>query len=114
VELGVGNARQVSPAYLIAAEAALMRSEDERALGLARSAVAELPSNARAHATLAALYALSGRDELAAVEMAEFRKLWPTATVERYDDLRPSNHPVYLAQRARLYEGLRKAGLPER
>jgi len=114
VELGVGNARLVSPAYLIAAEAALMRGEDERARDLASSAVAELPSNARAHATLAAIDALSGRDELAAAELAEFRKLWPSATVERYDDLRPSTHPVYRAQRARLYDGLRKAGLPER
>ena len=26
---------------------------------------------------------------------------------------RPSDHPVYLASRERLYEGMRKAGVPE-
>jgi hypothetical protein len=34
--------------------------------------------------------------------------------VARYDDPYPSTQPVYLAQRQRLYEGLRKAGLPDR
>ena len=114
VELGAGDARRVSPAYLIAAEAALFLGEDERAHELARLAVAELPSNARAHATLAAIEALADRNELARSEMAAFLALWPTATLERFDAQRPSNHPVYLAQRVRLYEGLRKAGLPER
>ena len=114
VELGAGDARRVGPAYLIAAEAALLRGEDDRALDLAHRAVAELPSNARAHATLAAIDALSGRDGQARLEMAACLKLWPTATLARYDDLRPSTHPVYVAQRERLYEGLLKAGLPQR
>jgi TolB-like protein/tetratricopeptide (TPR) repeat protein len=114
VALGVGDARRVSPAYLIAAEAALFLGEDERAHDLARRAIAEWPSNARAHATLAAIEALAGRDELARSEMAAFLKLWPAATLARYDETHPSTHPVYLAQRVRLYEGLRKAGLPER
>ena len=56
----------------------------------------------------------SGPSERARAGMAAFLKLWPTMTVARYDESRPSTHPVYLAQRARLYEGLRKAGLPER
>jgi adenylate cyclase len=99
---------------LVAAEAALMRGEDERAHDFARRAIAELPSNARAHATLAAIDALAGRNEQAATGMATFLELWPAATVARYDELRRSTHPVYLAQRARLYEGLRKAGLPDR
>jgi adenylate cyclase len=74
--------------------------------------VAEWPSNARAHATLAAIDALADREELARSEMAAFLKLWPGATLGRYDEKRPSMHPTYLAQRERLYEGLRKAGLP--
>ncbi len=114
VELGAGDARRVGPAYLIAAEAALLRGEDDRARDLARRAVAELPSNARAHATLAAIDALTGRDGPARVAMAACLKLWPTATLARYDELRPSTHPVYVAQRERLYEGLLKAGLPPR
>ena len=39
-------------------------------------------------------------------------RLWPAATVAHFDDLRPSNHPLYLERRTRLYEGLRLAGLP--
>jgi len=114
VELGAGDARRVGPAYLIAAEAALLSGEDDRARDLAQRAVVELPSNSRAHATLAAIEALTGRDGQARLEMAACLKLWPTATLARYDELRPSTHPLYLAQRERLYEGLLKAGLPQR
>lgn len=46
--------------------------------------------------------------------MAELLRLRPTATVAGCDGLRPSTEPTYLAQRQRWYEGLRKAGLPER
>ena len=45
--------------------------------------------------------------------MVAFGTLWPNATVARYDDSRRSTHPIYLAQRERLYAGLRKAGLPQ-
>lgn len=114
VELGAGDARKTSNAYLLGAEAALMLEQHAKAEEMARRAIAALPSNAEAHATLAALEALAGRPAEAASQMAAFRHLWPTSTVARYDDLRPSTHPVYLAQRTRLYEGLRRAGLPER
>jgi hypothetical protein len=46
--------------------------------------------------------------------MAEFRRLWPTATVATYDEARPSTYPAYLTQRVRLYAGMHQAGLPER
>jgi hypothetical protein len=66
-----------------------------------------------AHAVLAAIDALRSRDEQAAAEMATYRRLMPKATVTSYDEYRPSTFPAFLAQRARLYEGLRKAGLPQ-
>ena len=34
--------------------------------------------------------------------------------VATFDSTRPSRHPAFVEQRARLYEGLRLAGLPER
>lgn len=108
------DAGRVSDAYVVAAEAALMRGEDARAYELAQHAAAELPSNVFAHAVLAAIDALGGRSEQAATEMATYRRLMPTATVAGYDEYRPSAFPAFLAQRARLYEGLRKAGLPQR
>jgi DNA-binding winged helix-turn-helix (wHTH) protein/tetratricopeptide (TPR) repeat protein/TolB-like protein len=107
------DAPRVSDAYVVAAEAALMRGEDTRAYELAQRAAAELPSNVFAHAVLAAIDALRGRDQQAAAEMATYRRLMPKATVTSYDEYRPSTFPAFLAQRARLYEGLRKAGLPQ-
>ena len=91
-----------------------MRGDDESARDLARRGIAALPSNAFAHATLAAVDALGGRADEAAAALAVFLKLWPEATVARYDDSRRSTHPIFVAQRERLYEGLRKAGLPQR
>lgn len=113
VELSANEPRRTSNAYSLGAEAALMRGDDELARDLARRGIAALPSNAFAHATLAAADALGGRSDEAATALAAFLKLWPDATVARYDDSRRSTHPVYLAQRERLYEGLRKAGLPQ-
>ena len=104
--------RRESSAYAIAAEAALMLGDEERARGLARHAVAAFPDNLYAHATLGSIEALAGRQDLAAIELAALLRLWPGATVAHFDDLRRSSHPVYLERRARLYEGLRLAGLP--
>jgi TolB-like protein/cytochrome c-type biogenesis protein CcmH/NrfG len=114
VELGAGDPRRVSDAHLVAAEAALMRGEDDRAYDLAGRSIAVLPTNARAHALLAAIDALAGRPGQAETELATFLGLWPTATVARYDEVYRSTHPVFVAQRERLYEGLRMAGLTER
>jgi tetratricopeptide (TPR) repeat protein len=114
IELGAGDPRRVSSAYQLAAEAALMLGDDHRAYELAGRSIAALPSNARGHASLAAIDALAGRSEQAATELAAFLKLWPAATVARYDELYRSTDPGYLHQRGRLYEGLRMAGLPER
>ena len=112
VAMSVGDARRESGGYAIAAEAALMLGDDERAHWLARHAIAAFPDNLYAHATLAAIEALAGRQDLAAIELAILLRLWPGATIAHFDDLRRSSNPVYLERRARLYEGLRLAGLP--
>jgi DNA-binding winged helix-turn-helix (wHTH) protein/TolB-like protein len=108
------DTRRVSLAHSLAAEAALMLGQVERARDQARRSVAANPSNAYAHGAAAAADALAGRTHEAEVALAALLKLWPSATVANYDELRRSTHPTYLAQRDRLYEGLRKAGLPER
>lgn len=114
VALGEGDARRTSMAFLLAAEAATMRGDDGLAEDLARRAVAEFPSNSRAHSTLAAIEALAGREAASAQEMATFLRLRPTATLANYDRLNPSTDSACKAERARFYQGLRKAGLPER
>ncbi|MEO8924661.1 MAG: winged helix-turn-helix domain-containing protein [Caldimonas sp.] len=113
IALGAGDARRVSRAYSDAAEAALMRGENERAYDLARRGVSELPTNMYAHGALAAAAALSGRDDEARQEIAVFLSLWPEATIARYDDQRRSTVPAYAVQRERLYAGLRLGGLAE-
>lgn len=105
------DAGRVSAAYATAAEAMLMRGEVTQAHDLAQRAVAERPSNPTAHAVLAATNALAGRDADAAAEMAVYRKLAPRATLANYDEFRRSREPAYLTQRARLFDGLSKAGL---
>ena len=116
VQLAVAahDTARLTSAYLYAAEAALMRSEDAQAYEFAQRAVSERPSIPSPHAVLAAIDALAGQSERAAAEMAEFRRLWPTATVATYDEARPSTYPAYLTQRVRLYAGMHQAGLPER
>jgi len=112
LRLAARDPPKLSAAYLVAAEAALMRGDDERARDLARRAVAARPANASAHAVLAAVDALAGRGPEARAAMATFLSLAPGMTVARYDELRPSSHPAFIAQRERLYQGLRIAGLP--
>jgi TolB-like protein len=66
-----------------------------------------------AHFNLAAALALVGElDEARAAAQAGLA-LNPSFSIRRYRTNTPSNHPVYLAGRERVYEGLRMAGVPE-
>ena len=94
-----------------------MRGDDLRAADLARKAIAMRPSGAGGatpYAILAAAEALSGSVADANADMAIYRQRIPRRTVATFDSTRPSRHPAFVEQRARLYEGLRLAGLPER
>ena len=109
--------RRASTAYAAAAEIALTRGDDLRAAELARQAIAIRPLGVRSatpYAILAAAEALSGRVADANADMAIYRQRSPGKTVATFDSTRPSRHPAFVEQRARLYEGLRLAGLPER
>ena len=110
----MGDSFRTAAAWLVGAEAALMLGDEVQALEFARRAVAERPAALEFRAVLAAAEALGGRPEVAAAEMAAYRRARPNSTVATYDDARPSTDATYLAQRARFYDGLRKAGLPER
>src|SRR6516225_1354644 len=66
-----------------------------------------------AHFYLAAVLAYVGElDEARATAQAGLA-LNPNFSIRRYRTNTPSNHPVYLAGRERLIEGLRLAGVPE-
>lgn len=54
---------------------------------------------------------LAGQNDKVAHDMADLRKQRPDASLAGYALGRKSDDPTYLAQSARLYAGLRKAGL---
>ena len=62
---------------------------------------------------LAAVLAHAGElDEARATAQAGLA-LNPSFSIRRFRTNTPSNNPVYLAGRERVYEGLRMAGVPE-
>jgi tetratricopeptide (TPR) repeat protein len=66
-----------------------------------------------AHFILAAALALVGELDEARATVQAGLALNPSFTIRRYRTNTPSNHPVYLAGRERVYEGMRMAGVPE-
>jgi class 3 adenylate cyclase/TolB-like protein len=62
---------------------------------------------------LAAANAWAGHDKDAREAVARLQKVYPDYTVQRYAGTHYSDDPTFTAQRARIVEGLRKAGLPE-
>jgi tetratricopeptide (TPR) repeat protein len=65
------------------------------------------------HFLLAAILAQVGELDEARATVQAGLALNPSFTIRRYRTNTPSNHPVYLAGRERVYEGLRMAGVPE-
>jgi TolB-like protein/tetratricopeptide (TPR) repeat protein len=119
-EADLANAIRLSPRdpgldrwYSLLGIADLFLGRIEPALDRLRKSVAINPNVAMAQFFLAAAAALSGR----AAEGREARdaglRLDPNFTVARFRNEPRSQNPTYLAQRERLYEGLRLAGVPE-
>ena len=65
------------------------------------------------HFYLAAVLARVGELDDARATAQAGLALNPSFSIRRYRTNTPSNHPVYLAGRERVYEGLRMAGVPE-
>jgi len=86
-------------------------SDAEAMVWLRRSL--EANRNSIAHFYLAAVLARLGElDEARATAQAGLA-LNPGFSIRRFRTNTPSNNPVYLAGRERVYEGLRLAGVPE-
>jgi tetratricopeptide (TPR) repeat protein len=95
------------------ADSAFAQSKDDEAYEILTKWAAEFPGNGRPYLMLAAIDALHGRDAAAAAHMARHRQMLPLSTISYVALTYPSTDPNFLAQRARLIEGLRKAHLPE-
>jgi hypothetical protein len=71
------------------------------------------PNWALSQFVLAGALALKGLPAEAAEVCAAARRLSPNFTIAKFRAEAVSDNPVYLAQRERLHEGLRLAGVPE-
>jgi hypothetical protein len=70
------------------------------------------PNGALSQFVLAGALALNGVPAEAAEVYAAARRLSPNFTIAKFRAEAVSDNPVYLAQRERLHEGLRLAGVP--
>ncbi|MBV8106575.1 MAG: adenylate/guanylate cyclase domain-containing protein [Hyphomicrobiales bacterium] len=119
-ELHVHNALRLSPrdtfAYLwrtYLGVAKVFLGNDEEAITELRHAI-EINRNFHpAHIYLAASLAGLGRLDEARVAAKEGLSIDPTFTIRRYRADAPSDNPVFLAGRQRIYEMMRKVGIPE-
>jgi TolB-like protein/Flp pilus assembly protein TadD len=99
--------------YLYKGAAYLHLGDDEKAIEWMEKSKQLNPRAGLARLFLASALALAGRDADAGTEMREFLRLNPGFTLSRFKAREPSNNPTFLAQRQRVYEGARKAGLPD-
>jgi len=90
---------------------------DAEAIRLLRLSADANPKDSRAYALLAAIYALSGRNDEAKAALANCLRLRPDMTIKRLFDgwsvPLQATSPVYLRQHERIRDGLRIAGMPE-
>lgn len=97
--------------------ALILLGRDEEAVHALISALGANPKNVSSHAFLAAAYALLGRPDDARTALAAYQQKRPDARVSTFRTLAPVplalTDPAYRLQRARLDDGLRKAGMPE-
>jgi tetratricopeptide (TPR) repeat protein len=85
----------------------------EQAIEWCEKAVASAPENLYAWVHLAAANAWADHDKQAREAVAQLQKNYPGFTVQTYATIHYSDDATFIAQRARIIEGLRKAGLPE-
>jgi TolB-like protein/class 3 adenylate cyclase len=85
----------------------------EQGIEWCEKARAGAPENVYALVHLAAANAWAGHDTEAKDAAAQLQRVSPGFTMQTWAGLRASDDPTYIAQRARIAEGLRKAGVPE-
>lgn len=87
--------------------------DDEKGLILAERSVHVPRPWPRSYETLAGAYAVSGLMDDARAAVKLLLALWPGYSIALHRAEILSHRPVFLAQRERLLDGLRRAGLPE-
>ena len=87
--------------------------KDEEAVPQLRHAIEINRNFQTAHFYLAVALAGLGRLDEARIPAKEALAIDPTFTIRRYRADAPSDNPVFLAGRQRIYEMMRKVGVPE-
>ncbi len=93
--------------------AKLHLGEDEEAASLFRRSIDASRNYPLNHFYNAAALARLGQQDEAEAEVKAGLAIAPSFTLERFRGGAESDNPVYLAQRARIIEGMRAAGVPE-
>jgi TolB-like protein/Flp pilus assembly protein TadD len=97
----------------MAGVAKLQLGSDEEAVAWERRSIDANRNLPLAHFNLAAALAHLGRLDEARAGVQAGLALDPTFTVRRWRSIKISDNPTFLAQRQRIQDGLRKAGVPE-
>ncbi len=111
----IAKAKRLSPYYpawydAVLAEAHRQLGQYDEALAAQMAYIERNPNDPRNHIRLAAIYSSSGRDEEARTAAGEALKENPGFSLSDYGDHLHYKDP---AEKARLLDALRKAGLPE-
>lgn len=96
----------------LAGAAQLVLCRDEEAVAWFRRSIEANRNYPMTHLWLAAALAHLGRLTEAQAEAQAGLALLPSFTIARHRAGASSDSPIYLAQRERIFEGLRKAGVP--
>lgn len=96
-----------------AATSKLHLAQDEEAVSWFRRAIEANRNFAFTHLSLAAALAHLGRTEEARAAAKVGLELEPSFTITRFRAGARSENPVYLSGRERIYEGMRRADIPE-
>jgi TolB-like protein len=99
--------------YMIAGHAKLQCSSDAEAAGLFLRSIEANRNFPPTHFFLAAALALLGSLDQASAAAKAGLALDPGFTIRRFRLSASSDNPTFLAQRERVYEGMRLAGVPE-
>jgi DNA-binding winged helix-turn-helix (wHTH) protein/tetratricopeptide (TPR) repeat protein len=112
-EHGPSDRRRQAFFYQVFADKAVLQGHDDESREWLLRWTAEFPDDGRPYLILAAIDALHGRDEQAKTHMARHRLLLPRSNLRYVAMLYPTSNPTVIAERDRLLEGMRLAGLPE-
>jgi len=93
--------------------ACLHLRRDDEAIDWLNKSVALNPNDPFTHMFVASALALSGREAEAKVQLAELLRLKPEFTLGHFKAVEPSDVQAFRAQRERIYQGLRRTGVPE-